>query len=333
MKNLTANAIRVVNNQISILNQQKLPAVEWLSCNSPKEMHDMIFTLKIRGAPLIGIAASLALAQYAESGANVENIVKAAHLLKSSRPTAVNLAHCLDQQLNFFLHTKNPEDIVRIAEELFEEDCNLCEKIATHGQTMIEKGDHILTHCNTGGLVTTGIGTALGVIFKAHEQTKNIHVYVDETRPLLQGGRITAWELAQAHIPHTLICDNMAGTLMKSGKIQKIIVGADRIARNGDFANKIGTYSLAVLANFHNIPFYVAAPYTTIDLSCTSGDEIMIEERHPDEVRGASGNFGHVIWSEPNTPVFNPAFDVTPASLVSAFILDRGVILPKDLVL
>ncbi|OFZ80758.1 MAG: S-methyl-5-thioribose-1-phosphate isomerase [Bdellovibrionales bacterium RIFOXYD1_FULL_55_31] len=193
----------------------------------------------------------------------------------------------------------------------------LCEAMAEHGSALIQDGDSILTHCNTGGLATAGIGTALGVIRRAHEQGKRLHVYVDETRPLFQGARLTAWELQKLGIPYTLICDNMAASLMGQGKVSRIFVGADRIARNGDAANKIGTYSLAVQAAYHRIPFYVVAPRTTLDEKCATGKDIPIEERAPDEVRG-----GH---SPKFAPVYNPAFDVTPRTLITELILDSGL--------
>jgi methylthioribose-1-phosphate isomerase len=332
MKNLISTALRYEDKQLAILNQQKLPGVEeWIVCTSSFQMCEIIHSLQIRGAPLIGIAAAISLANYAENGASLVEIYKAATALKAARPTAVNLAHCINKQLSELDSSQDPLSIVVIAEELFFEDMRLCNNIASHGITLISPGDNVLTHCNTGKLVTAGIGTALGIILKAHENGQIIHVYVDETRPLLQGGRLTVWELQQEKIPYTLICDNMAASLMRLGKIQKIIVGADRIAANGDFANKIGTYNLAVLAHHHGIPFYVAAPYTTLDLNCSTGDSIKIEERSGDEVRGASGHFGKIIWTLPDAPVFNPAFDVTPAELVTAYILDSGVIKPQHL--
>ncbi|MCB0411182.1 MAG: S-methyl-5-thioribose-1-phosphate isomerase, partial [Bdellovibrionales bacterium] len=192
---------------------------------------------------------------------------------------------------------------------------------SNHGAKLIPRGARILTHCNTGGLATAGRGTALGVISKAFEQDPSLHVYVDETRPLLQGGRLTTYELTKLRIPYTLNCDNMAGQLMALGKMDCVIVGSDRIARNGDFANKIGTYSLAVLCNYHKIPFFVAAPFSTVDLECQSGREIPIEQRVPTEVRG----FQSLQWAPENAEVYNPAFDVTPAELVTAWILDTGV--------
>jgi methylthioribose-1-phosphate isomerase len=327
MKSLSSVGLCYHDKQLLVLNQQKLPAVcEWIICQSPTQMVEIIQSLQIRGAPLIGIAAALALADYVEHGADSDAILQAATQLKAARPTAVNLSYCIDRQWQAFINTGRKASIIEIAEDLFIEDAQLSTKVADHGEPLINDADHILTHCNTGSLVTTGIGTALGVIKQAYQNGKKLHVYVDETRPLLQGARLTTWELDQAHIPHTLICDNMAASLMRAKKIQKIIVGADRIARNGDFANKIGTYHLAVLAQYHQIPFYVAAPFTTIDLNCHAGHEILIEQRAADEVRGASGHFGKIIWSPPETDVYNPAFDITPAQLVTAFILDNGVV-------
>jgi methylthioribose-1-phosphate isomerase len=322
VKDLQSLSLRFTNKTLSVLNQQKLPhELEWIVCESPAHMRDIIFSLQVRGAPLIGVAAAICLAKYVEDGATITEIYAAADLLKSARPTAVNLAHCIDRQIKAFEVTKNFDTIVIMAEKLFAEDAELCEKIAKHGFNLLESGDNILTHCNTGGLVTTGIGTALGVIFHAHTTGKKIHVYVDETRPLLQGARLTTWELLRGNVPHTLICDNMAASLMRAKKIQKIIVGADRIAMNGDFANKIGTYNLAVLAHHHKIPFYVAAPTTTVDFDCKNADEIIVEQRNPNEVRG----YSDVIWSPLNCPAYNPSFDVTPGELVTGFILDQGI--------
>lgn len=332
MKEFISVALRFQNHQLAVLDQQALPHQEvWVDCQSPMHMIALIQSLKVRGAPLIGIAAAMALAQYAEQGATLDEIHYAAQRLRSARPTAVNLMHCIDAQIAAINETGDPLSVVSVAESLFLEDVMLCQQIATHGYNVLNDGDRVLTHCNTGSLVTAGIGTALGIVMNAHQKNKTIHVFVDETRPLLQGARLTTWELARASVPYTLICDNMAGALMRAGLIQKIIVGADRIARNGDFANKIGTYSLAVLAEKHHIPFYVAAPYTTIDSQCYSGQEIAIEERTADEVRGFVSASNHLDWSTPNSPVFNPAFDVTPAELVTAFILDHGLFKPHDI--
>ena len=319
-------AIRYNQGQLSILNQQKLPLEEeWIDVETPEEMFEIIATLKVRGAPLIGIAAILSLSQLAEQGESRENIQKAAELLKHSRPTAVNLAIYIERLL---LAMEQQTDyrgaVIETATAIYYEDIALCENIGNFGADLIEPGEQILTICNTGSLATAGIGTALGVIKTARHQGKRIHVYVCETRPLLQGGRLTTWELEQCGIPYTLICDSMAALLMRQGKIDRILVGADRIAINGDFANKIGTYSLAILAKYHQIPFHVVAPYTTIDPDCPNGEAITIEQRAPDEVRGAAGTFGKIIWSPVSTPVYNPAFDMTPADLVTSYILDTG---------
>ena len=214
---------------------------------------------------------------------------------------------------------------IAAASQLFAEDVALCQRMAELGAELVQSGDRILTHCNTGGLATVGLGTAFGVIHQAHRQGKAIQVWVDETRPLLQGGRLTAWELGQQQIPYQLICDNMAAMLMAQGLVDKIFVGSDRIAANGDFANKIGTYSLAVLAHYHQVPFYVVAPYTTVDLNCPDGAAIPIEQRNASEVKGVSGAFGQVSWAPEAAEVYNPAFDVTPAKLVTGWVLDTGV--------
>ena len=304
-------AIRYDVKRLYILNQQKLPQQEeWIEVHSPEQMAELILGLKVRGAPLIGIAAALTLAQMAENGASQEEIIRGAKILKEARPTAVNLAYCIERVLA-------AKDLAAEAYEIFIEDQNLCNSMAEIGAALIQPGERVMTYCNTGSLATAGSGTALGVIKEAHEQGKGIHVYVCETRPLFQGARLTAWELGRCGIPYTLICDNMAASLMKKGKVDRVLVGADRIAANGDFANKIGTYSLAIAAMHHAVPFHVVAPYTTIDRKCPCGDDILIEERMADEVRGS--------WSLKEAPVYNPAFDVTPAELATSYILDTGL--------
>ncbi len=329
MTSLISRGLRFENNRLFILDQQKLPGKEeWLESDSPESMAGIIRELKVRGAPLIGIAASLSLALCARKGAGKKEMRKAARQLRESRPTAVNLMAALDRMLDVL---NADGSLMEKAREIFYEDRELCENMAIHGASLVEDGDSILTHCNTGGIATAGIGTALGVITKAHRQGKRVRVYVDETRPLLQGGRLTAWELGSIGVPYTLICDNMAASLMAKGKIRKVFVGADRIAINGDFANKTGTYSVAVSARYHKIPFYPVAPYTTIDFSCRSGEDIPIEERKPGEVRGASGSFGSVCWSPGDCEVYNPAFDVTPVELVTSLISDRGVFSKEQL--
>lgn len=335
MKNFISTALKIEDNQLFILDQTLLPhKEEWLHSKSPDEMCDIILQLKVRGAPLIGVAAACSLALYAQEGASVEEIKSAAEKLNQARPTAVNLMMAMDRMV-FHNQNTQTEELIRIAESIFSEDVELCEKMAQNGSELIQDGDGILTHCNTGGLATAGIGTAFGVILKAHQQNKKIHVFVDETRPLLQGGRLTTWELEKHGIPYTLICDNMAATLMRSGKIQKVFVGADRIALNGDFANKIGTYNVAVLAQYHKVNFHPVAPYTTIDFECESGKDIPIEERKKEEVQGVCGHLNgkkqEVLWAPEKASVYNPAFDVTPANLVTSLVLDSGVYTSEDL--
>lgn len=311
MKEMHSLGLKHVGDKLLVLDQTKLPHDEiWVDCRSPKEMVDLIRRLAVRGAPLIGVAAALCLAKFFESGVSKAEFKEAALMLRAARPTAVNLMAAVDRILD-------SQDPVVAAEKIFDEDVALCESMATHGEALISDGDNVLTHCNTGGLATAGIGTALGVIRRAHESGKKIHVYVDETRPLLQGARLTTWELGKLGIPYTLISDNMAAMLMKQGKIQKIFVGSDRIASNGDAANKIGTYSVAVLAHHHKIPFYVVAPYTTVDQKCPTGDQIPIEERAPDEVRSG--------FSPKDCAVYNPSFDVTPRQLITALVLNTGL--------
>ncbi len=327
MRELVSQGLRYTNGRLEVLDQQALPGREiWVEINSPDDMIECIKKLKIRGAPALGLGAVLSLALYAEGGAEKTDLIEAARRLRASRPTAVNLMNYLDRLvLDKDPAALNAQTIAREAEEIFQEDRDLCDAIAANGRDLFQDGDGILTHCNTGGLATGGVGTALGVIRRAHEQGKQLHVFVDETRPLLQGGRLTAWELVKLGIPHTLICDNMAAMLMRSGRVQHCIVGADRIAANGDFANKIGTYGLAVNAHHHGIPFYTAAPHTTVDPECASGDGIPIEERAPEEVRGFVSAAGPVVqWGPAESPVYNPAFDITPADLVDRWILDTG---------
>jgi methylthioribose-1-phosphate isomerase len=274
---------------------------------------------------LLGIAAALWVGHCATRGDSAEELADTIARLRSSRPTAVNLMNYLDRLQKLI---DSGADSLLLAEEavtIFEEDVALCAAMSEHGAALVAQGDRILTHCNTGSLATAGIGTALGVITTSHNQGKNISVWVDETRPLLQGARLTAWELEQAGIPYQLICDSMSAGLMAAGKVDRVFVGADRIAINGDFANKVGTYMLAVLARHHHVPFYVVAPTTTIDAHCINGTSIPIEQRNADEVHGVTGSFGSCIWSPAEAPVYNPAFDVTPAELVTGWILDTGV--------
>jgi methylthioribose-1-phosphate isomerase len=277
---------------------------------------------------LIGVSASLFLAFRALKGQELKSLQSDALILKEARPTAVNLMNNIDQLLK---HFSSIDDVVTEALRIFNEDQTLCDNMSTLGAELIKSGDNILTHCNTGSLATAGSGTALGVIKKAHQQGKKIHVYVDETRPLLQGARLTAWELAKENIPFTLITDSMAAFLMKQGKVSKAFVGCDRIAMNGDFANKIGTYSVAALCHLHKIPFYVVGPRTTVDIHCPHGDSIPIEERVASEVTGFHSKTESLTWAPENTKVYNPSFDVTPNEFVSAWVLDHKIITHKNL--
>lgn len=327
-RSLESLALKFQQNKLYVLDQRQLPQSElWIQIQNVPEMITAIKNLAVRGAPMIGVAASFALAQSAQNGSSLEQLKKEAQDLYEARPTAVNLMNCLERMRLAFTEDNFSEKLLQTAFELFDEDVRLCNQIAEHGEKLIQNGDGILTHCNTGSLATAGVGTALGIIQKAYQNGKKIHVFVDETRPLLQGGRLTAWELGKLGIPYTLITDSMAAMVMGQGKIQKIFVGSDRIAANGDFANKIGTYSVAVLAHYHRIPFYVAAPYTTVDPQCPSGEEIPIEERSGKEVKG----YSDVQWAPQDANTYNPAFDVTPASLTTAWITDAGVFEHRDI--
>lgn len=332
MRNLYSLGLKVENNQLFILDQTLLPHNEtWINVENTDHMVKIIKKLQVRGAPLIGVSAGLALAMSAYKGTPNNQLIHEAHQLRESRPTAVNLMIVIDRLIKLLKQNATAQDIIHAAEAIFDEDVNLCKQMGQNGAALIEDGDNILHHCNTGGLATAGIGTALGVIHTAHLQGKRIHVYVDETRPLLQGGRLTCYELEKMGVPYTLICDNMVAHLMSLGKIQKVFVGADRIAMNGDFANKIGTQGVATLAHFFKVPFYTVAPYTTIDPECETGDQIPIEQRNANEVRGISGSFGEVIWSPKDAPVYNPAFDVTPSNIISGIVLDKGVFAREQL--
>ncbi|MEH3415090.1 S-methyl-5-thioribose-1-phosphate isomerase [Phytobacter diazotrophicus] len=331
MQTLQTTSLRVVDNQLFILDQQALPQEKrWLPADSVALLVEHIHALRVRGAPLIGLSASLLLALLAEKGANRDVLAQSLETLRASRPTAVNLMNNLDRMKQALAHEDFVPALVAEALRLIAEDKALCDSIAQAGSELVKPGSRLLTHCNTGGLATAGVGTALGVIALAHQQGKVANVWVDETRPLLQGGRLTAWELGELGVPYQLITDSMAASLMGKGQVDAIWVGADRIAANGDVANKIGTYSLAVLAKFHGIPFYVAAPQTTLDPNCPNGEVIPIEQRAASEVTGVAGSFGAVQWAPENAQVYNPAFDVTPAALISGWVLDSGVVTPEQ---
>lgn len=328
MRDLSSQALRREGGRLLVLDQRQLPRKEaWVACRDVDHMIELIRGLAVRGAPLIGVAAALALARLAAAGETAMAWRAAAGRLRDARPTAVNLMAAVDRLL---VAAGRPPKLDRMAvaaaaEAIFDEDVALCEAIARHGVTLLGQGETILTHCNAGALATAGIGTALGIIRRGFEQGRVAHVFVDETRPLLQGARLTAWELARAGIPHTVVCDNMAAALMASGRVHRVVVGADRIAANGDVANKVGTYGLAVLANHHRVPFLVAAPRTTVDPACPDGRGIPVEQRAADEVLGVACGSKVLRWCLPRTAVWNPAFDVTPAALITACVLDCGV--------
>jgi methylthioribose-1-phosphate isomerase len=331
MKDLNSTALRYHEGELLVLDQRKLPGEEhWHQCKDVTDLVALIQGLAIRGAPLLGIAAALWVGHCATRGDSNAEIASTIALLRASRPTAVNLMNYLERLQTLLDRGADNLSLADEAVAIFEEDVALCAAMSEHGAALIKRGSRILTHCNSGSLATVGVGTAVGVITTAHQQGKEISVWVDETRPLLQGARLTAWEMERAGVPYQLICDSMSASLMAKGEVDMILVGADRIATNGDFANKVGTYALAVLARYHEVPFYVVAPQTTVDLNCSDGASIPIEQRSADEVRGVSGSFGSCNWSPVNAPVYNPAFDVTPADLVSGWILDSGVYTFKD---
>jgi len=323
------------DGKVFLIDQRKLPLkYEIINCSTYQEVAEAIKKMKIRGAPAIGVAAAfgMALAAYSSEAGTyrefIQDMKKAKNCLLLTRPTAVNLFWALERMMNL-VNLKKDVDlftlkdiILQEAENIAREDIEINKAMGEQGSSLIKDGDSILTHCNAGALATVDHGTALGVIRTAFKKGKKIHVYVDETRPVLQGARLTAWELTQEKIPFTLISDNMAGFLMYQKKVDLIIVGADRIARNGDVVNKIGTYSLSVLARENKVPFYVTAPISTIDISLKSGEEIPIEERDPKEVTQILGNQIAPV----GVKVFNPAFDLTPHRYVEAIITEKGII-------
>ncbi|MBM3262134.1 MAG: S-methyl-5-thioribose-1-phosphate isomerase [candidate division Zixibacteria bacterium] len=318
----------------TLLDQTRLPGeVVYETYRDYREMETAIKTLKVRGAPAIGVAAAFGVVlgvQDSRAGSYAafkEELNTVVAVLAATRPTAVNLFWALERMRR--VADENAANgieavktvLTREALAIRAEDEAMCRHIGIHGAVLIETGQTVLTHCNAGALATAGTGTALSVIYQAHREGKNIRVFADETRPVLQGARLTAWELVQEGIDVTLICDNMAAQVMKEGKIDCVVVGADRIAANGDVANKIGTYGVAVLARAHDIPVYVAAPSTTIDMTIRTGVSIPIEERHASEVTEGLGR----RTAPDGVRVYNPAFDVTPAAYVSAIVTERGV--------
>jgi methylthioribose-1-phosphate isomerase len=335
---MPVKALEWKNNCVEMIDQTRLPLeLIYLKITDYQELGDAIRQLKVRGAPAIGIAAAygilLGIQNFEDQDSNSEffsELNKVANYLKSTRPTAVNLFWAIDRMLNTAEKYKN-EPITLIkkylraeAQAIHQSDIETCRLIGKYGSALIKDGMNVLTHCNAGALATGGIGTALGVMYAAAEAGKKFHVYADETRPLLQGSRLTTWELMQAGIAVTLNCDNMAAFLMQQKKVDLVITGADRIASNGDAANKIGTYNLAVLAEKHEVPFYIAAPFSTFDFKIKTGAEIPVEERDQLEI---TNGFGKQTAPD-GINVFNPAFDVTPYELITGFITEKGIIYP-----
>ncbi|MGL4595140.1 MAG: S-methyl-5-thioribose-1-phosphate isomerase [Thermoguttaceae bacterium] len=340
------------NGHLRMIDQTLLPTeLREIECHDVETVWEAIKKLRVRGAPAIGIAAVYGVCLGLQHSADSEDFaafqsrfLSVIDYLASSRPTAVNLFWALDRMKQIaethfaLIDSESTEQsgraqIEKVLESLFdearkihEEDRLVCHAIGKHGQSLLQNNASYLTHCNAGGLATAEYGTALAVFFAASESGKKIHVFADETRPLLQGARLTAWELMQHKIDVTLICDSMAAMLMKQGKISGVVVGADRIAANGDTANKIGTYSVAVAAKAHNLPFYVAAPTSTFDLTLSDGSLIPIEERDPEEI---TNGFGCRTAPE-GVSVYNPAFDVTPAELIAGIITEHGIISPVN---
>lgn len=315
---------------LRLLDQTKLPAdIQYIECTDYRQVVDAIRILAVRGAPAIGVAAAYAVVLAWRNTGEENMFLSACDILRNARPTAVNLSWAVDHMLLAYQGAPEGETekvLLAAAKKIEDSDAETCRMIGSYGADLFsgKTGLHILTHCNTGALATAGIGTALGIILTLHERKQIGCVYVDETRPLLQGARLTASELMAAKVPCRLITDNMAASVMKEKQIDAVLVGADRIAANGDTANKIGTYGLAVMAFYHGIPFYVAAPCSTFDSTLTSGADIQIEERNADEVR----KIGELYTAPPEVPVYNPAFDVTPGSLVSGIITEKGIIYP-----
>ncbi len=329
---MTLEWVGDLDGHARLIDQTKLPgSLEYLVCEKMEEMIHAIQILAVRGAPAIGVAGAFGVVLGIRNATD-ENfkseLARVAEAVSTARPTAVNLSWAVKRMVKI-AESVADQPVAAIKEALLKEakiihadDVKICKKLGEIGHVLIDSGDSVLTHCNAGGLATARYGTALSIMYSAKEAGKKFEVYADETRPLLQGARLTTWELMQAGIDVTLITDNMAGHAMKKEKVNKVVVGADRIAANGDVANKIGTFSVAVLAKAHGIPFYVVAPTSTFDMEIASGDEIPIEERDPSEV---AESFGAMV-APPNVSVFNPAFDVTPASYVAGIVTEKGII-------
>ncbi|MBF0489440.1 MAG: S-methyl-5-thioribose-1-phosphate isomerase [Candidatus Omnitrophica bacterium] len=332
---MAIETIKWVKGTARMIDQTKLPTkLEYINCRDVKRMWSAIKRLEVRGAPAIGVAGAFGVLLGVQKfkGTDRPAFLKLLHqtcdYLSTSRPTAVNLFHMIEEMRSVALNNSEADvktlktQLFDKAMTIFQEDRQVCRRMGDHGAVLIKNGMRALTVCNAGALATVDYGTALGVFYSAKTKGRKFSVYSCETRPLLQGARLTCWELTREKIDTTLICDNMAATLMAQGKVDIIFAGADRIAANGDTANKIGTYMLAVLAKYHKVPFYIVAPKSTFDLKITSGKQIPIEERKSEEVTG----FGGVTTAPKGVKVYNPAFDVTPASLISGIVTEYGII-------
>lgn len=330
-------SIEFKDNILYLIDQRKLPTTyEIFECRDYRDVDFAIKDMVVRGAPAIGVTAAygavLAADEFKEEEKPIffEKLHNALDILNRSRPTAVNLMWAIDRMRKAVERSKDLETVdicemlLREANSIYDEDIRSNKAMARYGNSVIEQGDNILTHCNTGALATVAYGTALGVIREAHYTRKNIFVYVDETRPRLQGSKLTAWELVQEEIPTKLIADNVAATLIRDGKIDIILVGADRIASNGDIANKIGTFMLSVVAKVYGVPFYIVAPTTTIDFEIKTGDDIQIEERSYKEIT----HIGGIRIAPEGIDVYNPAFDITPNENITGIITEKGIIRP-----
>jgi methylthioribose-1-phosphate isomerase len=328
------NTLEWTDQGVRFIDQTKLPTEEtYVNCTTYEQVADVIRNMVVRGAPAIGVAAAMGIAlgvqkSKAENGADLKkDFDQVCEVIGKTRPTAVNLFWAINRMREKFEYVRMrplpqiKETLIEEAKRMHAEDIAANQAMGRHGATLMPASGGVLTHCNAGALATAGYGTALGVIRAAVEQGKKIHVYADETRPFLQGSRLTAWELMKDGIPTTVISDNMSGAMMKQGKIGAIVVGADRIAANGDVANKIGTYTVAILAKEHNIPFYVAAPISTVDLATPDGSKIPIEQRNAREVTHIAGK----QMTPDGVEIENPAFDVTPAKYVTAIVTERGI--------
>lgn len=330
---MTYYSVKWLEDHLSMLDQTLLPAEEkYLVLTDYRDVIEAIKALRVRGAPAIGVAAAYAVVLAAVEMTDRSDLMQAVSRIRDARPTAVNLMWAVDRQIGIVDSNPNAaqgqlvDELLKEANKIFFEDIAMCAAMGKNGNELIADGSVILTHCNTGALATAGIGTALAPVFAAHWQGKKIRVYADETRPLLQGARLTMWELMKEGVDATLICDSAASYLMSQGMIDMVIVGADRIAMNGDVANKVGTLSVAVSAKHYGVAFYVAAPSSTFDRRIATGDGISIEEREPDEVI----SFGGRQTAPSGSKVYSPAFDITPAGLITGIVSERGVHSPGE---